>query len=118
MRQNPNVAVLGRFYARIDRQDEHRVRHYDGLPKSINSAGQRSDLSRAALLIAEPNAQSGFLLLRYSADGDFGGDTWHKDLDAAKQQAAFEYGGIVDWRSVESTTLDTHALAMELLGAP
>lgn len=31
-------------------------------------------------------------LYRYTATGQFYGDTWHENLDAAFQQASFEYG--------------------------
>ncbi|MRH01198.1 hypothetical protein [Xanthomonas sontii] len=31
-------------------------------------------------------------LYRYTATGQFCGDTWHENLDAAFQQASFEYG--------------------------
>jgi hypothetical protein len=35
----------------------------------------------------------GPMLYRYTAHGDFGGDTWHETLDDAKRQAVLEYGG-------------------------
>lgn len=31
----------------------------------------------------------------YTAEGEFAGDTWHMDLDEAKDQASFEYGDAV-----------------------
>jgi hypothetical protein len=38
-------------------------------------------------------------LFRYSADGEFAGDTWHDTLDEAKRQAAFECEiREADWR--------------------
>lgn len=36
--------------------------------------------------------ENGFLLLRFDADGEFSGDTWHQSLDEAKEQARFEFG--------------------------
>lgn len=42
--------------------------------------------------------ESGFLLLRFDADGQFSGDTWHQSLEEAKEQARFEFGIIEsDW---------------------
>jgi hypothetical protein len=32
------------------------------------------------------------MMYRWTRDGDFCGDTWHEDLDAAVRQAHFEYG--------------------------
>ncbi len=42
------------------------------------------------------------MLYRYQDDGTFCGDTWHETLQAAKAQAAYEYG-IPDhaWRPVD-----------------
>jgi len=31
-------------------------------------------------------------MYRWTRNGDFCGDTWHEDLDAALRQAQFEYG--------------------------
>jgi hypothetical protein len=40
----------------------------------------------------------GVMLLRYSAEGAFVGDTWHSSIDDAKQQATFEFEvGPNDW---------------------
>jgi hypothetical protein len=36
--------------------------------------------------------EDGPMLFRYTAAGDFAGDTWHESLDKAKGQAQFEYG--------------------------
>jgi hypothetical protein len=41
------------------------------------------------------------MLYRYSADGSFGGDTWHESDEAARDAAAWEYGGLIaDWGPV------------------
>jgi hypothetical protein len=37
------------------------------------------------------DANGGFSLVRYSAEGAFAGDTWHATLEEAKQQAHFEF---------------------------
>jgi hypothetical protein len=108
------VEPTGRLYARVDVQSQGKARHYVGLPEALDPSGHRSDLPPAALLIVEPE-DNGVLLLRYSAAGAFGGDTWHEDLDAAKGQASFEYAEGLDWKPVQSTTQDVGELARELL---
>jgi hypothetical protein len=35
--------------------------------------------------------ENGFFLVRFTATGDFAGDTWHATLDEAKEQATFEF---------------------------
>lgn len=37
------------------------------------------------------DADGGFLLVRYSASGEFAGDTWHATVDEAKRQALVEF---------------------------
>ncbi|HVE86907.1 MAG TPA: hypothetical protein VND93_28825 [Myxococcales bacterium] len=37
------------------------------------------------------DANGGYSLNRYSAEGVFAGDTWHATLDEAKRQAQVEY---------------------------
>lgn len=41
----------------------------------------------------EVESETGYCAMyRYTATGEFCGDTWHESLDAAFQQANFEYG--------------------------
>ena len=105
-----------RLYARVNPQGKPKVHHYVGLPPELDPGGHRSELPGAALVIVEPE-EHGFLLLRYSESGEFGGDTWHEDLDAAKAQAAFEYSDNIEWTPVLSSTKNTDEVALELLRA-
>jgi hypothetical protein len=67
--------------------------------KTIHSRGELVDgrvvpverMPEAAWVMIEETS-SGFYLFRYSATGEFGGDTWHETLEEAKRQAEFEYG--------------------------
>lgn len=44
------------------------------------------------LIIEEDNKETnGFFLYRYTKNGEVAGDTWHVNLEDAKQQAVFEY---------------------------
>ena len=49
--------------------------------------------------------EEGFLLVRYSAEGKFSGDTWHQSLDDAKDQAEFEFGTLT-WQPGREGTKD------------
>ena len=50
-------------------------------------------------------SEDGVYLYRYSANGDFGGDTWHESVEDAKHQAAFEYADLLsEWHEVPDIT--------------
>jgi hypothetical protein len=53
------------------------------------------------------------MLYRYTAHGDFGGDTWHETLDDAKRQAVLEYGDALgDWMPVPDDVSDMEEFAI------
>jgi hypothetical protein len=67
--------------------------------------------ARVVLLLEEPD---GFYLLRWSSDGDFAGDTWHRDLKEAQDQADWEYqGALGKWEIVPEDIPDAHLYAQE-----
>lgn len=42
----------------------------------------------------------GWFLIGYSATGEFAGDTWHRDLDEARQHALIDHGPwLGEWRT-------------------
>jgi len=51
-----------------------------------------------------PDSEStAFFLIRYDERGSFAGDTWHKSLADAKEQAEMEFGILAsDWREITS----------------
>jgi hypothetical protein len=56
---------------------------------------------------------SGPMVYRYTAQGDFAGDTWHEDIEQAKEQAEFEYGDALgEWREVPLDVSDPHTYAI------
>jgi hypothetical protein len=64
------------------------------------------------LLIDEQS--EGFYLLGYTGDGEFTGDTWHRDLDEAKGQAEFAYGPYLgEWHAVPDDTTDPVRYALD-----
>jgi len=55
----------------------------------------------------------GAMLFRYTAYGEYGGDTWHTSVGAAQEQAAYEYGdAIIAWLEVPSDVTDAHEYAV------
>lgn len=53
----------------------------------------------AAFRLEISDAEGGFLLIRYSREGNFAGDTWHPTLDEAKRQALIEFAiPLGEWR--------------------
>ncbi len=54
------------------------------------------------------------MLYRYTAQGEFAGDTWHQTLEDAKAQAAAEYGeALSDWQDIPDGVSDAEAYAIE-----
>ena len=58
--------------------------HYEA-----SAEGPRPMPAAARVEIVDENG--GFMLIRYSAEGAFAGDTWHATLEEAKRQAHFEF---------------------------
>ena len=64
------------------------------------------------LLVADDD--EGTMLFRYTAHGEFGGDTWHATLAEAYEQAAYEYGeALAPWVEVPADVTDAHAFAIK-----
>ena len=64
------------------------------------------------LIVADD--EGGAMLFRYTAHGEFGGDTWHAGVVAAQEQAAYEYGdALVPWMEVPEDVADAHAFAIK-----
>jgi hypothetical protein len=91
-------------------------RQFRGLPPQLTGGiDHRAPLPRAHVLIIEEESE-GFLLLRYSERGQYAGDTWHDELEAAKAQAEFEYpNSIGEWLTVPAEITDCVAFALQSL---
>ena len=64
-----------------------------------------------SLLVA--GNEPGVMLFRYTAHGDFGGDTYHSTPQEAIEQASFEYGeALGEWMAVPDDVVDAHAFAV------
>jgi hypothetical protein len=54
-------------------------------------------------------------LLRYTADGEFGGDTWHESIVDAKEQAEHEYeAALGEWHEVPEPVDDPVEYALTI----
>lgn len=71
-------------------------------------------LPMADVVVLVADDEPGAMLFRYTAHGDFGGDTWHASVDEAKQQAVDEYGAaLLPWEEVPEEVGDAHAHAIQ-----
>jgi hypothetical protein len=60
----------------------------------------RKRLETPVLIVIEEKAD-GIFLLRFTPSGNVVGDTWHRTVEEAKEQASFEFRDFLsDWKSV------------------
>ena len=86
---------------------ERRAAHTDAFPLD---PAKMLPVADVVLLVADEEA--GAMLFRYTAHGDFGGDTWHATVEEAREQAAYEYGeALLPWIEVPSDVTDAHTFA-------
>ena len=69
----------------------------------------------ADVLLLIVDDDPGAMLFRYTTAGEFGGDTWHPTVEAARTQAEYEYGDalLVPWMDVPADVKDAHNFAIE-----
>jgi hypothetical protein len=96
------VALIGAL------SGERRVAHTANYPMD---PAKMLPVADVILLISDH--EPGAMLFRYTAHGEFGGDTWHPSVDDAQDQAAYEYGDALDrWIPVPDDVSDAHAYAV------
>jgi hypothetical protein len=87
---------------------ERRATHTTGYPLDPAKMLPPADV---VLIIADDDP--GVMLFRYTAHGEFGGDTWHPSVSDAQGQAADEYGeALGSWTAVPPDVADPHAYAV------
>jgi hypothetical protein len=87
---------------------DRRAAHTAGFPLD---ATKMLPIADVVLLIA--GADPGVMLFRYTAYGEFGGDTWHQTVADAEEQAAFEYDDALQpWMEVPGDVSDAHEFAV------
>jgi len=56
----------------------------------------------------------GAMLFRYTAHGEFGGDTWHMSPDDAREACIYDYSDALgEWVDVPQEVGDAHAFAIQ-----
>ncbi len=86
-----------------------RATHTGGFPLDPAKMLPAADV---ILMIAGPDP--GAMVFRYTAHGEFGGDTWHPTLESAGEQVAYEYeGALGEWVHVPEDQEDAHAYAVQ-----
>lgn len=83
------------IYALVKAQTDKKMKHYSGFPPAL----QRQQMDTEYIHeLPQPNfliiyeKTDGTFLYRYTENLEFGGDTWHRNLEDAKHQAQFEFG--------------------------
>ena len=79
-----------------------RVRHLVGMPAEWDSPGEPVELGWPTVVLLEEEVPgSDAWLYRFDCNGAEVGDTWHRCIAHAKEQAAYEYGEALDsWQEV------------------
>ena len=98
-----SVALVGAL------SGDRRAEHTAGFPLD---PAKMLPVPDVVLVVADDDA--GAMLFRYTAHGEFAGDTWHPSVAEAQEQAAYEYGdALVPWVEVPVDVTDAHAFAIQ-----
>jgi len=96
-----------------------RLGQPEGPCKSLHSrwSGPGSEpipMPQPDVLLLECDELGYAMLYRYTAGGEFGGDTWHETVGMAKDAAVHEYGDEVvgPWEAVPESESDAHGYAI------
>lgn len=61
----------------------------------------------AAVLLAIEERPDGVFLFRFTANGEAAGDTWHRSVQEAQDQARYEFGDLLpQWKPVPDDVED------------
>jgi hypothetical protein len=90
----------------------------DGERRAAHTAGYPLDPAKmlpvADVVLLVAGGDGGAMLFRYTAHGEFGGDTWHRTPAEAQDQAVYEYGDALgQWVEVPDAVPDAHAYAVQ-----
>ena len=89
---------------------ERRATHTAGYPLDPSKMLPVADV----VVLVPDDDGPGAMLFRYTAHGEFGGDTWHASVAEAQRQAADEYGDALGaWVEVPDGERDPHKYAVQ-----
>jgi hypothetical protein len=102
-RNTRSLALIGPLEGR------RRITQTAGFPIDLSQLPPEPDV---VLLIAD--ADPGAMLFRYTAHGEFAGDTWHESADDAREHAIYDYSDALgEWIDVPTDIEDAHAYAVQ-----
>ena len=93
-----------------------KVKHFVGLPPELTrGVDTRREMGVASYLVIE-TGQEGVFLFRFDRQGKRVGDTWHENLDDARDQVSYEYESAVrSWDEIPEDIEDGAAFGLALL---
>ena len=107
--------ALTRLMARVtNRSTDPKVKHYRGLPPELTGGKDLRELLEAPVLLVIEKEVDGVFLFRFTAAGQVVGDTWHRTVEEAQQQARFEFGeSLSNWISVPADVEDVVSFGLK-----
>lgn len=105
---------MSAWFAFVDRSRlTEPTRQFLGLPAELAGGTPPTPMSDPDVVVLAATSD-GPMLFRYTARGEFAGDTWHESLEDAKAQAEAEYGSALgDWQDVPEGVSDAEAYAID-----
>lgn len=91
---------MKRWFAPIGTRTDQPIRQFWGVPRPGSTDFDKVEMRwpRVVVLFAY---EDGPMLYRYTAAGQFAGDTWHESLEQARDQASFEYSAALGpWHEI------------------
>lgn len=71
----------------------------------VRSSLPLGSMPRPDLVVIDERPE-GVFLLGLTANGEFAGDTWHRSVEEAKDQAAHQFGANLRWTSIPESESD------------
>lgn len=93
----------------------NKVQHYLGLPPPLAGGSDQRTLMGTPAFVVIDETQDGVFLYRYDIRGECVGDTWHANIQDAKEQAAYEYEATLgEWQVVPQEIRDVVTLGVDI----
>lgn len=90
-----------------------KTKHYIGIPPELTGGVDTRQEMGTALFLVIQEEPDGITLYRYGAQGTCVGDIWHRNVDEAKEQATYEFGGLAqEWIEVPEEVADEVAFGL------
>lgn len=84
-----------------------KTKHYKGLPPKVTEGADSRVSMNAPIVLVIEEREDGVFLYHFDAKADCVGDTWHHDIDEAKEQARSEFQNhLTHWTEVPTEDQD------------